>query len=47
MHNPLAFDTQTQLELDLLGAEPVAGSGFEKEQPDPEFDAGEFAGEEV
>ncbi len=30
--------------LDELGAEPVAGSGFEDETPEPEFSDGESAG---
>lgn len=47
MHNPLAFDTETQMELDFLGAEPLAGSGFENEQIDPDFAADELAGEEA
>ena len=32
MHNPLAFDDETQMELDFLGAEPLAG--FEEELVD-------------
>ena len=47
MHNPLAFDDETQMELDFLGAEPWAGSGFENEQTDPDFDSDEVRGEEV
>ena len=47
MHNPLAFDDETQIELDFLGAEPLAGSGFENEQTDPDFTADEFAEEEA
>mgnify|MGYP006951177723 CR=1 FL=1 len=47
MHNPLAFDDETQMELDFLGAEPLAGSGFENEQTGPDFAADQFAGEEV
>ena len=47
MHDPLVFDAETQMELDFLGAEPLAGSGFESEQTDPDFPAGEFAGEEA
>ena len=47
MHNPLIFDAETQMELDFLGAEPLAGSGFENEQTDPDFGADEFAGEEA
>jgi hypothetical protein len=47
MHNPLALDSQTQYALDLLGAEPLAGSGFENEQIDPDFDSDEVRGEEM
>jgi hypothetical protein len=46
MHNPLAFDSQTQHTLDVLGAEPLAGSGFEDELTDPSFEADEVPGEE-
>ena len=38
---------QTQYALDGLGAEPLAGSGFENEQTDPDFDPEEVRGEEV
>jgi hypothetical protein len=31
---------QVQHSLDELGAEALAGSGFESEQPDAEFDGG-------
>ena len=47
MHNPFALDSQTQYALDVLGAEPLAGSGFENEQTDPDFDVDEVRGEEV
>ncbi|MEO8225356.1 MAG: hypothetical protein ABI661_11175 [Gammaproteobacteria bacterium] len=47
MHNPLAFDSQTQHTLDVLGAEPLAGSGFEDEQTDPSFEADEVPGEQA
>ena len=47
MHNPFAFDSQTQHTLDVLGAEPLAGSGFENEQTDPDFNSDEVPGEEV
>lgn len=47
MHNPLAFDSQTRHTLDVLGAEPLAGSGFEDEQTDPSFEADELPGEEA
>jgi hypothetical protein len=47
MNNPFAFEAQTQLQLDFLGAEPLAGSGFENEQADPDFSTEKFVGEEV
>jgi len=47
MHNPFAFDSQTQHTLDVLGAEPLAGSGFENEQTDPDFNSDDVPGEEV
>ena len=47
MHNPLAFDSQTQHALNVLGAEPLAGSGFENEPTDPDFNREEVSGEEV
>jgi hypothetical protein len=47
MHNPLIFDAETQMELNFLGAEPLAGSGFENEQTDPDFAVEELAGEEA
>ena len=46
MHYSLALDDETRNALDALGAEPLAGSGFENEQTDPAFDAGEALGEE-
>jgi hypothetical protein len=46
MHNPLVFDGETQVELDFLGAEPLAGSGFENEQT-ADFAADELAGKEA
>ena len=36
---------QMQGVLDDLGAEPLAGSGFEDETPDPEFTAGASSGD--
>lgn len=45
MHHPLAFNDETQMELNFLGAEPLSGSGFENEQTDPDFAANEFVGE--
>ena len=47
MHNSFALDSQTQYALDFLGAEPLAGSGFENEQTDPDFAVDELAGEEA
>ena len=47
MYTLLAFDTQAEGILDSLGAEPLAGSGFENEQSDPNFDADESASEEA
>jgi len=47
MHNPLIFDEETQMELNFLGAEPLAGSGFENERTEPAFAADAFAGEEA
>ena len=43
MHNPFALDSQTQYALDVLGAEPLAGSGFENEQTDPTSTPTKFA----
>jgi hypothetical protein len=31
--------------LDAIGGEPLAGSGFEAEEPDPGFSAAELGGE--
>ena len=47
MHNSFALDSQTQYAFDVLGAEPLAGSGFENEQTDPDFDPDEVRVEEV
>ena len=32
--------------LDEMGGEPLAGSGFDAEEPEPNFSATEFDGEE-
>jgi hypothetical protein len=32
--------------LDAIGGEPLAGSGFEAEEPEPGYSATELAGEE-
>lgn len=31
------FDRGVQALLDMIGGEPLAGSGFEDEQPQPEY----------
>jgi hypothetical protein len=37
MHNPLEVDAEVRRMLDELGAEPLAGSGFENEQLELDF----------
>jgi len=37
MHNPQQLDGEQLNLLDLVGGEPLAGSGFEDEQSHPEF----------
>jgi hypothetical protein len=32
--------------IDAIGGEPLAGSGFETEEPEPDFSAAELDGEE-
>ena len=39
MQNLNAFDEAVQLQLKGIGGEPLAGSGFEGEPPEPEFAA--------
>ena len=41
MHNLQDVDEDTRSYLDSLGAEPLAGSGFEDEPSEPEFESGE------
>ena len=41
MQRSLDFDCETSRLLDSVGAEPLNDSGFEEEQPDPEFSSGE------
>jgi hypothetical protein len=41
MHNQQDLREDTRSYLDSLGAEPLAGSGFEGEPPEPEFESGE------
>ena len=37
MQNTNDFDQRVQQLLDFIGGEPLAGSGFENEEPEPEF----------
>jgi hypothetical protein len=39
MQNLRTFDEDFQLRLEGIGGEPLAGSGFESELPEPEFAA--------
>jgi hypothetical protein len=41
MHEPKDLSEDTRSYLDSLGADPLAGSGFEQEPPEPEFESGE------
>lgn len=41
MQNTNDFDQRVQQLLDMIGGEPLSGSGFEKEEPEPDFRAGE------
>jgi len=45
MHNLIALDEDGQSRLEGIGGEPLAGSGFEDEQPETGF-AGVKTGEE-
>jgi hypothetical protein len=42
-HKHLRMSEQTRLALANIGAEPLTGSGFENETPDPEFSDSEPA----
>jgi hypothetical protein len=33
------FDRSVQALLDMIGGDPLAGSGFESEEPQPEYDS--------
>jgi len=33
------MNSEIEFALNFLGAEPLAGSGFEDEQPEPDFDS--------
>ena len=39
MQNLKTFDEDVQLRLEGMGGEPLTGSGFETELPEPEFAA--------
>jgi hypothetical protein len=45
MQNPNEVDPKSRSTLELIGGEPLAGSGFESELPEPEFTADEPATE--
>lgn len=37
MQNTNDFDQRVQQLLDMIGGEPLTGSGFEQDEPEPEF----------
>jgi hypothetical protein len=41
MQNTNNFDKDVHALLDMIGGEPLAGSGFESEQPYPDYDSEE------
>jgi hypothetical protein len=41
MHNRNDFYRNVQELLDMIGGEPLAGSGFEGEQSHPDYNSGE------
>ena len=41
MHNTQDLGEEARSYFDSLGAESLAGSGFEEESPEPEFESGE------
>ena len=41
MQNTNDFDRNVQALLDMIGGEPLAGSGFEGEEPQPEYGSDE------
>jgi hypothetical protein len=47
MHNPLEIDAEVRRMLDELGAEPLAGSGFENEQLELDFQTESGSAEEA
>jgi len=47
MQNSKDFKRElSTVSLDAIGGEPLAGSGFETEEPEPGFSAAELDGEE-
>lgn len=42
MHNSKGFSHDTSMLFDEIGGEPLAGSGFETENPEPEFTQAEL-----
>ena len=47
MQNPQDFQRDlSAASLYAIGGEPLAGSGFETEEPEPRFSAAEFDGED-
>lgn len=41
MQNTNDFDRDVQLLLDMIGGEPLIGSGFEAEESEPEYQSAE------
>jgi hypothetical protein len=37
MQNPNDFDRNVQLLLEMIGGEPLEKSGFESEEPEPDY----------
>ena len=46
MQSSQNFQRDLSESLDAIGGDPLAGSGFETEEPEPGFSAVEFDGEE-
>jgi hypothetical protein len=47
MQNPHDFQHDlSAVSIDAIGGEPLAGTGFEAEEPEPGFSAAEWNGEE-
>jgi hypothetical protein len=41
MQNTNDFDQNVEQLLEMIGGEPLAGSGFEQEEPEPDFRSGD------